>query len=68
MDASLFRRFPIKERISLELRAEAFSVTNTPQFDRPNQGFSTNTSSNFGYITNTIGGNRGVQLGAKLSF
>jgi len=68
LDASVFRRFPIRERMSMELRAEAFSVTNTPQFDKPNQGFSTNTASNFGYVTNTIGGNRSLQLGAKLTF
>jgi hypothetical protein len=68
LDASLFRRFPIRERMSMELRAETFSVTNTPQFDKPNQGFSTSTASNFGYVTNTIGGNRSVQLGAKLTF
>ena len=68
LDASVFRRFPIKERMNMEFRAEAFSVTNTPQFDKPGQGFSTNTSSTFGYITNTIGGNRSVQLGAKLTF
>jgi hypothetical protein len=68
LDASVFRRFPIRERMSMELRGEAFSVTNTPQFDKPNQGFSTSTASNFGYVTNTIGGNRSVQLGAKLIF
>jgi hypothetical protein len=68
LDASVFRRFPIKERVGLEFRAEAFSVTNTPQFDNPNAGFSTSTSSNFGYVTNTLGGNRLVQLGAKLNF
>ena len=68
LDASVFHRFPIRERLSMELRAEAFSVTNTPQFDKPNQGFSTNTANNFGYVTNTIGGNRSVQLGAKLTF
>jgi len=68
LDASVFRRFPIKERVGLEFRAEAFSVTNTPQFDNPNSGFSTNTASNFGYVTATLGGNRSVQLGAKLTF
>ncbi len=68
LDASVFRRFPIKERIGIEFRADAFSITNTPQFDKPNQGFSTNASNNFGYVTNTIGGNRSVQLGAKLTF
>ncbi len=68
LDASVFRRFPIKERVGLEFRAEAFSVTNTPQFDNPGAGFSTNTASNFGYVTGTLGGNRSVQLGAKLTF
>jgi hypothetical protein len=68
LDASVFRRFPITERLHLEFRAEAFSVTNTPQFDNPNLGFSTNTGSNFGYVTNTLGGNRTVELGAKLTF
>ena len=68
LDGSVFRRFAMTERLNLEFRAEAFSVTNTPQFDKPNQGFSTNTASNFGYVTNTIGGNRSVQLGAKLTF
>ena len=68
LDASVFRRFPIRERVNMELRAEAFSVTNTPQFDKPGQSFSTNTSSTFGYVTSTIGGNRSVQFGAKLTF
>jgi len=65
LDAAMFKRFPVSERIGLEFRAEAFSVTNTPQFDQPNA----NTSdANFGHITNTIGGNRTVELGAKLTF
>jgi hypothetical protein len=68
-DASLFRRFPIKERIGLEFRAEAFSVTNTPHFDRPGVNFD---SSNFGQVTGTLGklddGNRAIQFGAKLTF
>ena len=65
LDAAMFKRFPVSERIGLEFRAEAFSVTNTPIFDQP----SANTSdSAFGHITNTIGGNRTVELGAKLTF
>jgi len=68
LDASVFRRFPIKERVGLEFRAEAFSVTNTPQFDNPNLGFSTNTASNFGYVTATQGGNRSGQVSGKLTF
>jgi hypothetical protein len=69
LDASLFRRFPIKERVGLEFRAEAFSVTNTPQFSNPVTNFN---SSSFGLVTSTrtapFGGNRWVQLGAKLTF
>ena len=65
LDASLFRRFSVKERVGLEFRAEAFSVTNTPQFSNPNTN---RNSSNFGLVTGTNGGNRAVQLGAKLTF
>ena len=69
LDGSVFRRFPIKERIGLEFRAEAISVTNTPQFSNPVTNFN---SSSFGLVTSTrtapYGGNRSVQLGAKLTF
>jgi len=67
LDASVFRRFPVKERMSMEFRAEAFSVTNTPQFNRPGTSFSS-TSTTFGIVNSTLGGNRAVQLGAKLTF
>jgi hypothetical protein len=70
LDGSVFRRFPIKERISLEFRAEAFSVTNTPHFDRPGTNF--DSTSSFGFVTGTRGGldggNRAIQLGTKLTF
>jgi len=72
LDASLFKIFTFHERYNLELRGEAFSITNTPQFANPG---TTLGSSNFGYVTSTIGGNntasngnRVVQLGAKFSF
>jgi hypothetical protein len=69
LDAAMFKRFPVTERIGLEFRAEAFSVTNTPHFDQPNGNAS--NGSTFGHITGTIGGadgNRTVELGAKLTF
>jgi hypothetical protein len=69
LDAAIFKRFPVTERIGLELRAEAFSVTNTPHFDQPNGNAS--DSVGFGHITGTIGGadgNRTMELGAKLTF
>jgi carboxypeptidase family protein len=66
LDAAMFKRFPVTERVGLEFRAEAFSITNTPQFDQPNANAS--DAVGFGHITGTIGGNRTVELGAKLTF
>src|SRR5919109_2091177 len=65
LDAAMSKRFPVTERIGVEFRAEAFSVTNSPIFDQPNANKS---DANFGHITGTIGGNRTVELGAKLTF
>ena len=73
LDASLFRNFRINERWNLQLRGEAFSVMNTPQWGQPNTDY---TSPNFGYITGLAnmlpgglgGGARQFQLGAKLTF
>jgi hypothetical protein len=50
---------------SIELRLEAYNVTNTPTFRNPESDLG---SSNFGRITETRGGPRLVQLGAKLRF
>jgi len=69
LDAAMFKRFPVSERVGLEFRAEAFSVTNTPHFDQPNANAS--NSATFGHITGTISGadgNRTLELGAKLTF
>ena len=63
-DASLFKLFNFTERVKAELRAEAFSVTNTPQFNNPTTDVS---NSNYGYITGA-GGGRGMQLGVKIAF
>jgi hypothetical protein len=35
LDASLFRQIPLVEETRLEIRAEAFNVTNTPNFSEP---------------------------------
>ena len=40
LDASVFRKFPVREQINLEFRAEAFNLTNTPQYNRPVTDFS----------------------------
>jgi len=66
LDASLSKRLRVTERVGMEVRAEAFSVTNTPQFDLPNANAS--DAVNFGHIKGTVGGNRTMQLGAKITF
>src|SRR6185437_13167224 len=68
LDASAFRRFPITERVNLELRAEAFSLTNTPQFGNPSGSVA---NSDFGHITGSsggAGGNRVMELAGTLTF
>ena len=58
IDTSIFRRFPIRERFNLEFRGEAFNVTNTPQYDRPDTVF---TDAAFGQVT-TAHGTQSVQV------
>nr|WP_254061485.1 carboxypeptidase regulatory-like domain-containing protein [Granulicella sp. L60] len=67
LDAAVFRRFAIRDRFSLELRAEAFGLTNTPQFANPDGLISDAT---FGQVTATQGatGSRVTQFSGKLSF
>ncbi len=65
LDASLFKIISFRERYRLEIRGEAFSITNTPQFSNPGTTLGTST---FGYITGAGGGNRTFQLGLKLNF
>jgi hypothetical protein len=64
LDGSLFRNFQLTERFKLQLRGEAFSVINTPQWNNPTTDFN---SASFGMITGS-GGTRSIQLGAKLQF
>ncbi len=64
LDFSLFKNFELHERLSLQVRAEAFGATNTPTFNDPNQNFNAVA---FGQITGA-GGARQVQFGLKLLF
>jgi hypothetical protein len=71
LDAALSRSVRFRERYSLDLRLEAFGVTNTPQFfftsgNGTAAGLTLNSSS-WGDITNATGG-RQLQLGAKINF
>ena len=70
LDASLFRSFSYRERYKLQLRAEAFNVTNSPHFGQPSQYFGL---PGFGQITSTSGISRATdsryfRFGAKLLF
>jgi hypothetical protein len=69
LDASLFKIINLKERYKIELRGEAFGLTNTAHFANPGSSYTSNST--FGYVTGTLandGGGRVLQLGAKLSF
>lgn len=74
LNASLFKSFQIRERFHIELRAETFNLTNTPEFSNPT---ASTTSSTYGYVTGTLGsgtgvngtgGGRAVQIGTKITF
>jgi len=67
IDLSLFRRFPIGPKFSLEFRAEAFNLTNTPHFNNPNGDI---TSSGFMTITGTSSNSpeRQFRLGLRAQF
>jgi hypothetical protein len=68
LDSSVFRKFPITDKANLELRAEAFSITNTPQFGNPSSNIS---NADFGQINAANGnatGNRVMELAGKITF
>jgi hypothetical protein len=61
---SVFKNFPIKERLKFQFRFETFSLFNRANFSNPSATINT---SSFGNIT-SASGNRNIQLGAKLQF
>jgi hypothetical protein len=63
-DLSLFKNFPIKERLNLQLRLESFNTFNHTQWDVPEYDAS---SPRFGQITSARPG-RINQLGAKFTW
>ena len=64
LDASLVKRLRFGHRVNLELRADAFNVTNTPHFNNPDGAFG---SATFGQVTSSFG-QRLVRFGARLLF
>jgi len=63
-DATLMKNFYLRDKKYVQLRLEAYSVTNSPQWGLPDTGFGNTT---FGQIT-TSGGNRSVQVAGKFYF
>jgi hypothetical protein len=67
MDASVSKRFYFREKINLEVRADATNLTNTPVWDVPT---AVRTSPTLGNLTGPLEatGSRKIQLGAKFNF
>jgi len=55
VDLSVSKRTRLTERTSLEFRAEAYNISNTPAFRNPDRDMS---NASFGTITRTRGGPR----------
>ena len=83
VDVSLFKNFPIAEGVKGQFRAEAYNVTNTPQFNNPNgnldscgvtstatcQTVKTTIDGSFGQINGThTHSERQLQLALRLQF
>ena len=62
-DFSLFRNIPIKERMNLQFRAEAFNALNNSNYNQPGTG----RGPNFGRIL-TEKHAREIQMALRLSF
>jgi hypothetical protein len=84
VDASLFKNFPLTEKVQGQFRAEAYNLTNTPAFNNPNGNLDScittngptcttvNTSTitgSFGQINGThVHSERQLQLALRLQF
>jgi hypothetical protein len=66
MDLSLFRDFPIKERLHLEFRTDCFNLTNTPKFSNPAANASSPGS--FMQITSTLSNSTALNTERQFRF
>ncbi len=76
LDASVFRIFDLSERFRMQFRAEALSLTNTPQFSNPGATVSSATRNSDGSIRalngfteiTSAGGARQIRFALKFMF
>jgi hypothetical protein len=65
LDFSLFKTFEAGERMRIQLRAEAFNLTNSPTFNPPGSNIDTSSG---GVVTSTLSAPRNIQLALKFNF
>ena len=67
---SLFKNFSIHERATVQFRAEAFNLSNTPTFFLPSASNAALSigSPNFGKLSSSSATGRQVQFGLKVMF
>jgi hypothetical protein len=66
MDSSIFKTFPLHERLTLQFRLEAFNTFNTPWFSLANTSLG---NARFGMLGNTQGNDpRNTQIALKVNF
>jgi len=66
LDLSLIRRFPVRDRMGLEFRLEAFNALNTIIYGVPTADISVPLT--FGHVTSAADNPRVLQLGVKFTF
>jgi hypothetical protein len=65
LDLSLFKNFQVTEALRMQLRGEAFNITNSPMFGLPGTALGT---ANFGVITSQANLPRQIQVALRLDF
>ena len=67
-DLSLFRDFPIKERLKLTFKAEAFNLTNTPHFGFPDSNVNDSAFMQITGSAGTLSDQRSVRFGLRFGW
>jgi hypothetical protein len=65
---SLFKNFPIKERLKLQFRMETFGLFNHSNFGNPSATFGTSSFGNITSLSAMAPGSRVIQFALKLQF